>query len=492
MELAAPPPPAAPGDRDASLADDPRRWWALAVLLLAQVTLILDIAIVNVAVPAAQAELRIAPTDIQWLVTAYLLPFGALLLLGGRVADLAGRKRVFCVAAAGFAAASAAGGAAEDPGVLFAARAVQGTFAAAMAPALLSMLSLGFPSGPQRTRAFSLYGGVSAAGGALGLLLGGVLTEYLSWRWSLLINVPICAVVLMGAVPLLRESAASTPPRFDLGGAVLATSGLLALIYGISTVAEEGWASPEALLPQVAGAVLLTAFVGWEARAAEPLMPLSLLGDRTRAGGLVISGVGIAVPTAMALLVLVFLQGPLDKSPFEAGLHFLPLPVAGLLGAFAALQLTPVVSTRVVLAAGTATTALGVFLVGQLDAGSSLAGGIAPGLALVGFGDAILFVAGNAIAMSGVPERDAGLASAVVNATQQVCSALAVAVLSTVAASAATGYLADHGPEAAGAAIAHGNHRALVLATLVMLAFGALAAALVAPRTRVTAHPVAA
>ncbi len=425
-------PPAGAGSGAASFEGDPRKWWALAVLLLAQVMIILDIAIVNVAVPSAQAELHIAPADVQWVVTAYLLPFGGLLLLGGRVADYAGRKRVFCFATVGFAIASAVGGAAGTEAVLFAARAFQGLFAAAMAPALLSMITLGFPSGPDRTRALSLFGGVSAAGGALGLVIGGLLTEYISWRWSLLINVPISMIVVAAAIPLLRESRAAGRPRYDVGGAMLGTLGLLGLIYGIANAAEEGWGASATVVPIAVGVAALVAFLAWESRAMNPLLPLEILLDRTRAGGLLTMAVIYGPPTGMTLLILVFLQGPLGEGALSAGLHFLPIPAFAIVGALASMRLLPVAPPRAIIAAGALLAGVGMVALSRVGLDSSFARDMLPAFALIGLGTSIMFVAGNAISLSGIPDGDTGLASAVINAMQQVGAALGVAILSTV------------------------------------------------------------
>ena len=477
--------PAAPAagtaeERSASFAEDPRKWLALAVLLLAQMMLILDTAIVNVAVPSAQADLQIAPADVQWVVTAYLLPFGGLLLLGGRVADYLGRKRVFCVAILGFAIASGMGGAADSQEVLFAARALQGLFAAAAAPALLSMLTLGFPRGPDRTRAFSLYGGVSAAGGAFGLVIGGLLTEYLSWRWSLLINLPLSAIVVAGAIPLLRESRAAGKPRYDVAGGVLATLGLLCMIYAIANAPEEGWGAASTLTILGAGVALLTAFLVWETKAAYPLLPLGILTDRTRGGGFLALATVYAPGSGMTLLMLIFIQGPLGEGALTAGLYFAPIPAAAIFGATLSSQLLPRVSPRLILGVGTLFTAVGLLSLTRVGVNATFAADLLPGFALFGLGSSVMFVAGNAIALSGVSDEDSGLASGVVNAVQQVGAALGVAILSAIAANAAASYLADNGPASAAQALAEGNDLAFLVGTAMVVAGGIAAALMMA------------
>ena len=464
---------------EGSLSDDPRKWWALAVLLLAQLMIILDIAIVAVAVPSAQHDLGISPADVQWVVTSYLLPFGGLLLLGGRVADYTGRKRVFCVAAVGFAFASALGGAAGSEAVLFAARALQGLFAAGMAPALLSMLTLGFPSGTDRTRAFALYGGVGAAGATFGLVIGGALTEYLSWRWCLLVNVPISLVVLAGAVPLLRESKAVRSRRYDVPGGILGTLGLLAAVYGIATAADNGWSSTSTLLPLAGGVLVVAAFIAWEARAAHPLLPLAILRDRTRAGGFLTLSVIFGAPSAVILLVLMYLQGPRGLSPLMAGVSFAPVPVAGILAALATIKLADRVPARVLVGVPSALAALAALWFVRIDVDSSYTTDVLPGLIMLGCGTATAFVAANNLALTGVPDADSGIASAVANTLVQVASALGIAILSTIAAGAAADYVAVHGPQAADAALIHGNDEAFLVGAILTLALAVVAALLV-------------
>lgn len=495
MDLPGAAPAAAPADeasRAASFEGDPRKWWALAVLLLAQVMIILDIAIVNVAIPSAQADLQIAPDDIQWVVTAYLLPFGGLLLLGGRIADYSGRKRVFCIAAVGFAISSAIGGAAESAGVLFAARACQGFFAAAMAPSLLSMITLGFPRGQDRTRAFSLFGGVSAAGGALGLVLGGLLTEYMSWRWSLLINVPISAIVVAGAIPFLRESRAAGSPRYDLVGAILGTLGLLGIIYGISNASTDGWGATSTLGPLIAGVVVVAIFLVWEAHVRHPLLPLGILLDRTRGGGFLTFAYLYGPGTAMTLLILVFLQGPLGEGALSAGLHFTPIPLAAIFGALISMRLLPRVPARVLIAAGAVIAAIGLLSLTRIDVDATFAEDMLPGFALYGLGSSVLFVAANAIALKGVPDGDTGLASAVINAMQQVGAALGVAILTTVASSRTNDYVAENGPASLPQAIVEGNETAFVLGALIMLGAGLVSALLIRGGERAVAGPAVA
>jgi EmrB/QacA subfamily drug resistance transporter len=405
--------------------------------------IILDMVIVNVAIESASRDLDLEPAHVQWVITAYLLPFGGLLLLGGRVADFTGRKRLFCIATIGFGLASGLGGAAGSEGTLFAARALQGFFAAGMAPALLSLLTLGFPDGVDRRRAMAYFGGIGAAGGGVGLILGGVLTEYLSWRWSFLINIPISLVVVAGAIPLLRESRAAGPRRLDVPGAILGTLGLLAVVYGIAGAAEHGWGSVEVLVPLLAGVAIVCAFVLWESQTSEPLLPLRILRSRVRAAALTTFVCIYAGPSALTLLVIIYLQGPLDMGAAQAGLSFVPTAVAAMGAALVSLRLLRVASPRLLIGAGTLCATVAMLYLTRLDADSSYATDVLPALALTGLGSGLAYVAANTIAFAGIPDRDTGVTSAVINTIQQVAAALGVALLVTIAASSAQGQLAD-------------------------------------------------
>ncbi|XER99893.1 MFS transporter [Streptomyces sp. S1D4-11] len=273
------------------LAADPRRWFALALISVATLMIVLDSSIVTIALPHAQTDLRISPDNRQWVVTAYTLPFGGLLLIGGRIADFVGRKRVFLIGLLGFAGASALGAAAVDQAMLFSARALQGAFAAILAPAALSLLAVTFTHAAERAKAFSVYGAVQERSGALGLILGGILTEFASWRWTLFVNVPLAIAVAVLALNAVRESRAQGDRRYDVPGALLATGGLTALVYGFTQAASSGvgWLAPSTLTLLATALVLLVSFVAREARTSHPLLPLRVVLDRNRGGALLAS-----------------------------------------------------------------------------------------------------------------------------------------------------------------------------------------------------------
>lgn len=275
---------------------DPRRWLALAVIAITQLMVVLDASIVNIALPSAQRALHISTLDRQWVVTAYTLAFGGLLLFGGRVADFAGRKRTFVIALVGFAVASATGGLAPDAAMLFGARAVQGAFAAFMAPAALSLLAVTFTEARERATAFGVYGAIAGGGAAIGLILGGVLTEYASWRWCLLVNVPIGIGAAIAAIPLVRESRADGARRYDLPGTVTSTAGLLSLVYGFTVAGKDGWGSSATSAFVGAGLLLLVAFILVEWRSSHPLLAMRVVLDKSRGGSFLSSfmaGIGL-------------------------------------------------------------------------------------------------------------------------------------------------------------------------------------------------------
>src|ERR1700729_3449316 len=280
---------ASSADLTAGSGPDPRRWGILAVVIVAQLMVVLDASIVNIALPSAQHALHISDANRQWVVTAYALAFGGLLLLGGRVADFIGRKRAFVIGLIGFGAASALGGIAQNQGELFGARGLQGAFAALMAPAALSLITVTFTAPRERARAFAVYGGVSGGGAALGLILGGVLTEYASWRWTLLVNTPIAIATAIAGLLVVKESRAEGKPRYDIPGAITSTLGLVALVYGFTKANESGWSATSTLVLLAAAVVLLAAFVVIERNTAEPLLPPRVFTERNRAGAFLVS-----------------------------------------------------------------------------------------------------------------------------------------------------------------------------------------------------------
>ena len=328
--------PSGPGD-----GLDPKRFRALAVIAVAQLMVVLDASVVIIALPSAQRALHISTANRQWMLTAYTLSFAGLLLLGGRVADYFGRKRMFVVSLVGFAGASALGGLAQNSALLFGARALQGAFAAVMAPAALSLLTVAFTEPKERARAFAVYGGIAGGGAAIGLILGGVLTEFASWRWTLLINVPIAVAAAVAAFRYVSESRASANHGYDLPGAATVTGGLLALVYGFTKAGTDGWTAPTTVALFATATVLLVAFVIIEQRASHPLLPLRVVLDRNRGGSFLAS---LLVGTALLgtfLSLTYYFQGVLHYSALKTGFAFIPFSLGIITGAAAASRLLP-------------------------------------------------------------------------------------------------------------------------------------------------------
>jgi EmrB/QacA subfamily drug resistance transporter len=426
---------------------DPQRWWILGVLGLAQLMVVLDSTIVNIALPSAQRSLGFSTADRQWVVTAYSLAFGGLLLLGGRLADLFGRKRTFLIGLIGFALASAIGGLSTDFAMLVAARAVQGMFGALLAPSTLSLLTTTFSNPAERGKAFGIYGAIAGGGGAIGLLLGGVLTEYLNWRWCLYVNVAISVLAISGGVALLKNQARSNDVRIDLPGTATAVVGLASLVYGLSAAATDGWGSARSFGPLVAAVVLLSAFVLIEQRVAHPLLPLRIVLNRTRGGSyLAVALVGIAV-FGVFLFLTYYLQTTLGYSPVKTGLAFLPM-VAGLVTAstLSTTVLLPRFGPRILVVIGMLLGAGGMAVLTQIGISTSYLSGIVPALILTGLGVGTVFGTAINMATRGASQADAGVASAMVSTGQQVGGSIGTATLNTIAASATTSYLASHTP----------------------------------------------
>lgn len=422
------------------------RWLVLAVVALAQLTVVLDATIVNIALPAAQADLGMTDGQRGAVVTVYALAFGALLLLGGRIADFWGRKRSFVVGMAGFAAASALGGVATSGEMLLAARGLQGAFAALLAPAALAVLSVTFPSGRDRVRAFAVYGTIGGGGAAVGLVLGGVLTEFLSWHWCLLVNVPIAAVAIAAAVPLLKESRADGDTRYDVPGAVLVTAGLASLVYGFSR-AEDGWGRWDTVTFLALGVVLLAGFVLVERRTGHALLPMRVLADRTRGGAYLVSVV-IGAALIGALLYLTFhFQIVLQMTPLQAGLASLPMTAAIVVTAPVVSKLLGTVGPRILMTVGPLVAALGLLLMSGITVGGSYAAQVLPGQLLLGVGLALVFVPLQNVALLGIEPRDAGVASAAVTATQQIGGSIGTAVFTAVYAAVLAGTAGAQRPD---------------------------------------------
>ncbi|MEU7041272.1 MFS transporter [Streptomyces varsoviensis] len=425
---------------------DPRRWKALIFIALAQLMVVLDATIVNIALPSAQADLGISDGNRQWVITAYALAFGGLLLFGGRVADLWGRKRAFLIGLVGFAVASALGGIANNTGMLLGARALQGIFGALLAPAALSLLAVLFTEAKERAKAFGIFGAIAGGGAAIGLFLGGVLTEYLNWRWTFFVNIPFAAVAAAGAVFVVREPAGSrNPSKLDIPGVILASLGLVSLVYGFTRAESDGWSAGITIGLFVGAVVLLAAFAAVESRVKSPLLPLRVVLDRNRGGVYLALGLAVIGMFGLFLFLTYYLQVVKGYTPVTTGLAFLPM-VAGMtigstqIGA----RLMTRVPARLLMGPGFLVAAIGLLILTQLSAGSSYPGLILPGLALMGLGMGTAFMPAMSLATHGVQPRDAGVASAMVNTSQQVGGAIGTALLNTVAASATTAYATSH------------------------------------------------
>ena len=462
-ELTTPPGTASPETADPAVAGpDPRRWLALAVIAIAQLMVVLDASIVNIALPDAGIDLGISAANIQWVVTAYTLAFGGLLLLGGRIADFIGRKRAFLIGLAGFAGASALGGIAPNQELLFAARALQGGFAALLAPAALSLLAVTFTDPKERARAFGVFGAISGGGAALGLILGGVLTEYASWRWTLGVNVPIAAVTAVFAVALVTESRASGDRRFDIPGVLLSALGLVSLVYGFNKAAEAGvgWGDPLTLTLLAVSVVLLVSFVLYERRASHPLLPLRVVLDRNRGGSYLVFLLIGAGLFAIFLFLTFYFQQTLGYSPLKSGFAFLPFSGGIIVGAGIVSQLLPRVGPRPLILVGLVLGVAGMLWLTQIEATSSYVTDVLPAEIAISLGMAAVFVPASSTALVGVAEHDAGIASAVLNTAQQVGGSLGLALLTTFYASTVNGHLADG--ESPAASFVAGYHVAFV------------------------------
>ncbi|GAA2685412.1 MFS transporter [Streptomyces aculeolatus] len=434
---------------ETAAAADPRRWLALAFIGLAQLMIVLDVTIVNIALPSAQADLDISDGDRQWVITAYTLAFGGLLLLGGRIADYTGRRRAFLTGLVGFAAASAVGGAAPGFGALLGARAAQGAFAALLAPAALSLLTTSFTEQRERARAFGIFGAIAAGGGAIGLVTGGALTEYLDWRWCLYVNVPIAVAAAAGWWVLPADTRQQQRRKIDVPGALLAVTGLVAVVYGCSEAESEGWDSGVVLGLLFLGVALLTGFVLYERNAAEPLLPLRVLQSRARGSAFLSIALATVGMFAMFLFLTYYMQVVMGYSALKTGVAFLPLAAGVLVGAGGlAGRLLPKVPPRALIVPGLLCAAAGTGWLATLDAGSSYAAGVLPAELVVGVGMGLVMAPAINYATHGVREEEAGVASATVNTSQQIGGSIGTALLNTVATSATADYLAERVPDA--------------------------------------------
>ncbi|MCF6522321.1 MFS transporter [Streptomyces sp. JJ36] len=425
---------------------DPRRWKALTFIAIAQLMVVLDATIVNIALPSAQADLGISEANKQWVITAYALAFGGLLLFGGRIADLWGRQRTFVTGLVGFAAASALGGAATNPAMMFGARGLQGVFGALLAPAALSLLAVMFTDAKERAKAFGIYGAIAGGGGAIGLILGGVLTEYLDWRWTFYVNIPFAAVAALGALAVIREPAeARNTSSLDIPGVVLSTLGLVSLVYGFTRAESDGWTAGGTVALFVASAGLLLAFVAVESRVRAPLLPLRVVTDRNRGGVYASLGLAIIAMFGLFLFLTYYLQVVKGYSPVKTGVAFLPM-IAGMITGSTQIgaRLMTRVRPRLLMGPGFVVASLGMLLLTQLEMDSSYLSLILPAQVLLGLGMGTAFMPAMSLATIGVRPQDSGVASAMVNTSQQVGGAIGTALLNTIAASATTAYVTDH------------------------------------------------
>lgn len=438
---------------------DPNRWRTLGVIAIAQLMVVLDGSIVNIAIPSAKADLGITDANQQWVVTAYTLAFGSLLLLGGRIADFIGRKKAFIIGLLGFAGASALGGIAASQDLLFAARALQGVFGALLAPAALSLVSVTFSDPKERAKAFGVYGGISGGGAAIGLILGGTLTEYFSWRWCLGVNIPIAIVTALFAIPIVKESKAGGEHSYDIPGVITATFGLFSLVYGFNRAATVGWTANETITLLVSAVVLLTIFVAIELKVKNPLMPMRVLLERNRGGSYLSSlfiGAGIF---SMFLFLGIYLQTVLGYSPLKSGFAFLPFTFGLVFAAATASKLLPKIGPRPLMVPGLLLSSAGMLLLTRITPETSYATHVLPILPVISFGLGLVFIPSASTSLHGIGNRDAGVASALVNTSQQVGGSLGTALLNTIAATSTAAYIKNHGelgPKLLHSAMTHG------------------------------------
>jgi EmrB/QacA subfamily drug resistance transporter len=438
--------------RRAALRD--RRGLALAIVLGAQLMIILDMTVVNIALPSIAHGLHFSTSGLSWVLNAYTLTFGGLLLLGGRAGDILGRRRVFAAGIVLFTAASLAGGLAQSAGLLLAARAAQGVGGAFASPAVLAMITASFADGRERARALGIYTAVVMGGGSLGLVLGGVITEWVSWRWVLFINVPIGVLVAV-ATPMFLPETARQPGHFDVTGALTSTAGMVSLVYGIIRAAADGWGDPVTLAAFGAAAVLLGGFIWHESRARQPITPLRLFADRQRSGSYLTRLLLVAGMFGMFFFLTQFVQEILGFSPLRAGISFLPMTVA----LFGVSRLAPRLVSRfrpwTLMVTGMLPVVAGMTWLSRIEPGTGYLAGVLGPMVLIGAGMGVVFVPLTMASLSGVAPEDSGAASSMVNVMQQVGGSLGLAVLVT-----AVGHAAGQ------AAVVHGMSRAFTLAAI--------------------------
>jgi EmrB/QacA subfamily drug resistance transporter len=404
---------------------------ALAVIAASQLMVVLDATIVNIALPHIREALNFSTTSLSWVLNAYTLTFGGFLLLGGRAGDILGRRRVFIAGILLFSLASLLGGLATTSGWLLAARALQGVGAAIASPTALALITTNFAEGPQRNRAFGVFAAVSGSGAAIGLLAGGMLTSWLSWRWVLFVNVPI-GILLAMLAPLYITESERQPGRFDISGAATSTAGMAALVYGFIRSAQEGWSDAWTIASFAAAAVLLASFFLIERRTRQPITPLHLFRDRNRAGSYVIMLALAAALFGMFFFLTLFVQDVLGYSPLKAGFAFLPVTLALIFTAQVAARTLPRLGPKPLMTAGAVLAVIGLAWVSQISVSSGYVDGILGPMLTFGLGMGLLFVPLTIVAVSGVAPRESGAASSLLNVMQQVGGALGLSILVTV------------------------------------------------------------
>ena len=466
-----------------------RRWTILAILAIAQLMVVLDATIVNIALPSAQRALHFVNSERQWIVTAYALAFGSLLLLGGRISDLLGRKWTFIAGLAGFATASAVGGAAQSFGMLAGARASQGAFGALLAPAALSLMTTTFTDPVERNKAFGIWGAIAGSGGAIGLLLGGVLTQTLSWRYSMYVNVVFATIAIAGALALLHNQAPAVKPRLDIPGVLTVSVGLFSLVYGFSHARTTSWGNHVTIGFLIAGVLLMAAFAVIQSRSRNPLLPLRIVTDRNRGASFLSIGIAGAAIFAVFLFLTYYLQQGRGYTPIRTGVAFLPISASAMLsGIIATNKLRPRLGPRPLAVSGMLLGAGGMLYLTRLGVASSYATGILPALIMAGLAVGLVFSTAINSATLGVTSADAGVASATVSASQQIGGSLGTALLSTVAASAITSYITGAHTHPTRLLIAHaavhGDTTAFAWAAAIFAAGAVIAASLYGRGTR--------
>jgi EmrB/QacA subfamily drug resistance transporter len=435
---------------------DSRRWLILATICFAALMIVLDVTVMNLALPSAQRALGFTNADRQWIVTAYSLSFGSLLLFGGRLADLIGRKVTFLTGLAGFAAASAVGGASVSFTMLVTARACQGVFAALLAPSALSLLATTFTDPKERGKAFGVYGAVAASGSAIGLLLGGALTSYASWRWCMYINLVFAAIAITGGLLLLGRQPKTPGARLDIPGVAAVSGGMFCLVYGFSNAATHGWHTPSTWGVLAVGAVLLIVFAAWQTRAAHPLLPPRIILDRNRAGAYLTSFVNGAGIFGIFLFLIYYMQVSLGYSPVKSGLAMLPMVVViGVVANVGNIKLMPRFGPKPLITVGLLLNAAGMAWLTRIGVHSGYTSALLGPLMVTGVGMGLVFGAAANTGTFGVAPRDAGIASASANTGQQLGGSIGTALLNTIAASATTSYLATHLHGRAASQLAH-------------------------------------